>query len=212
MKSRLLAAAIAMTAPLAAHAGDSGLELAFRTGFALPLGDVGGVSGSPPASLSDSFHAFLPLGVEAGYRFTPNVYAGLVFDYAFGFPNNCPSGASCSGHDVGLGFDVRYHTLPGEPVDPWFGIGAGYEWLSLAQTQGGSSADAGANGFEFVHVDFGADFLTSPNLRLGSFLQFKLGQYRTVDGSSGGSSFSTEIPNKALHEFLTVGFRISFLL
>jgi len=145
----------------------------------------------------------VPLGVEAGFRFTPDVYAGLVFQYAIGLWNGCPSNMSCSGHDVGLGFDVRYHALPGGQVDPWFGIGAGYEWLSFSQSQPGFEFDLRMNGFEFVHLDVGADFVASPNMRIGPFLQFKLAQFR--DSNSG------EIMDRALHEFLTLGVRASFL-
>ena len=123
MKSKLFMAAVALALPVAARAGDTGPELAFRTGFSFPFGHfTGAPPGSSPVAVSDLFHGFVPLGVEAGFRFTPDVYAGLVFQYAIGLWNGCPSNMSCSGHDVGLGFDVRYHPLPGRQVDPWFGI------------------------------------------------------------------------------------------
>jgi hypothetical protein len=212
MKSKLFMAAVALALPVAARAGDTGPELAFRTGFSFPFGHfTGAPPGSSPVAVSDLFHGFVPLGVEAGFRFTPDVYAGLVFQYAIGLWNGCPSNLSCSGHDVGLGFDVRYHPLPGRQVDPWFGIGAGYEWISFAQSQPGFSSDTGLNGFELLHLDVGADLVASPNLRVGSFLEFKLGRYRNLDAASGGPSTSTGITNKALHEFLTLGFRFSFL-
>ena len=201
MKSRLFAAAITLVAPFVARAADTGPELAFRTGFSFPLGNfTGAAPGFSPVAISDLFYGFVPLGAEAGYRFTPNLYAGLVFQYGIGVPRRCPG---CSGHDVGLGLDVRYHALPGGQVDPWFSVGAGYEWLSRAQSQGGFSSDLELNGFELVHLDVGADFMASPNLRMGSFLEFKLAQFRN---SSGG-----EISDKALHEFLTLGVRVSFL-
>src|SRR5256886_212257 len=88
---------------------------------------------------------------------------------------------------------------------------AGYEWISFAQSQPGFSSDTGLNGFELLHLDVGADLVASPNLRVGSFLEFKLRRYRNLDAASGGSSTSTGITNKALHEFLTLGFRLSFL-
>ena len=158
MKSKLFMAAVAMALPVAARAGDTGPELAFRTGFSFPFGHfTGAPPGSSPVAVSDLFHGFVPLGVEAGLRFTPDVYAGLVFQYAIGLWNGCPSNMSCSGHDVGLGFDVRYHPLPGRQVDSWFGIGAGYEWISFAQSQPGFSSDTGLNGFELLHLDVGAD-------------------------------------------------------
>jgi len=204
----MLAAAIAVAAPFAARAAGPGPEIGMRTGFTLPFGKV---ADSATASLSDAFHEFVPLGLELGWRFTPNLYAGATVTYAVGLPKDCPSGSRCSGHDVILDLDLRFHALPDERIDPWFGIGAGYEWLGLSETQGGTTADASADGFEFVHAQVGADYVASGNVRLGPFVEFALGQYTGVSISSGGLTLSRDIPDKTLHEFLTFGLRVSFL-
>jgi hypothetical protein len=205
MHSRTLAA-VALALPFSARAAGPGAEIAVQTGFSLPFGSIAGNSGS----LSDAFSGFVPIGAELGWRFTPNLYGGAAFSYAFGFAKNCPPGVSCSGHDVGLGIDVRYHVLPDERVDPWIGVGAGYEWLSLSAT-GANSADLTADGFEFVHADFGADFVAAPNVRVGPFVQLRVGEYKGAKVNTASGSASGDFTDKTLHEFLTFGAKVRFL-
>ena len=209
MRSSILVAAIAVAAPFTALAVEPGLEIALRTGFTLPFGSI---DGSPSSSLSDGFTGFVPIGAELGWRFTPNLFAGMSGSYAFGLAKNCPSASSCSGHDASFGIELRYHALPDDRIDPWFGLGAGYEWFSTSNTIGGTTLDANADGVEFVHAQLGTDLQTSRNVHVGPFIQFSLGQYRLVEFSSGGSTTRREIANKVLHEFLTFGVRMSFLL
>jgi hypothetical protein len=205
MQARIVAAAVALAAPLAARAGP-GLEIAFRSGFELPFGDI--ASGAP---LSDSFHGFVPLGLELGVRYTPELSAAVSFGYAVGLAKNCPGNSSCSGQEITLGLDFRYHLLSRDRVDPWVGIGAGFEWLGLSQTTGGTSADARVNGFEYVHAQMGVDLAASDKVRLGPYVQLGLGEYRSATVSAGGLSASGDFVDKALHEFLTLGLRVSFL-
>ena len=56
MKSKLFAAALALAAPFAARAADTGSELAFRTGFSFPFGHfTGAPPGFSPVPVSDLF-------------------------------------------------------------------------------------------------------------------------------------------------------------
>jgi len=208
MQSRILAAAIALAAPFAARA-ETGAEIGLRTGFAVPFGKI---DGTASGSLSDLFTGFIPIGIDLGWRFTPNFSAGLAGKYAFGITTNCPSGDRCSGHDVSLGLELRYHVQPDQRFDPWVGIGAGYEWLSVSETSGGNTVNVGADGFEFVHAQVGADFTVSNNVRIGPFVQLTLGQYKSENASvNGGPTRFVDVTNKALHEFLTFGVRVIFL-
>ena len=206
MRSFALAFAFAAL-PLAARAA-AGPEIGFRSGFTLPLGNLDNEGGG--TALSDLFNGFIPLTADLGFRFTPNLYVGLTGTYAFGI-TKCVAGASCSGHDVALGLDVRYHALPGEQIDPWVGIGSGYEWLSETVAGPGSTADIGAKGFEFLHLQLGADFSMTPNLKVGPFVQLGLAQYSSEDLTLNGTPQPSTLNNKAIHELLTFGLRVAFL-
>ena len=206
MRSRILAAAaVALAAPFATRAGP-GAEIGLRTGFALPFGDL-----AANVPLSSSFNGFVPLGVELGVRYTPALSMLVSFGYSFGLTTNCPAGDSCSGHQINLGLDLRYHARPHQTVDPWIGLGAGFEWLGASES-GSFNGDLTFNGFEYVHVQLGADLAASEKVRVGPFFELGLGQYRSLKASAGGASGSADILDKAVHEFLTFGLRVSFLL
>jgi outer membrane protein W len=208
---KFLLAAIALAAPVSAGAVESGLQVAVRAGFSRPFGKM---DDSVSSGLSDAFTGFVPLGVELGWRATPDLFVGLTGTYAFGLTKNCPANASsCSGRDAAIGIEIRYYALPEERIAPWFGIGFGYEWLSTSQTTTATTLVADAEGVEFVHGELGADFATPSSIQVGPYIRFALGQYRWAKSSGpAGITVPKEIPSKALHEFLTFGVRVSFVL
>jgi outer membrane protein W len=209
-----------------ADGGPTGIELGFRTGYALPFGDASGSSSvtttaggttvtttTTGSSLSDGVSGQIPLWVDAGYRITPNFYVGGFVQYGFAFiPNNAStgcgqSGVSCSGHDVMFGVDAHYHIMPDAPFDPWVGLGFGYEILTFNLSQGSQSADVSASGWQLVNFQLGGDYHVMPNFGVGPFVALSLGQYSSASRSIGGTSTSNDIANKAMHEWLTFGLR-----
>src|SRR5207237_6458268 len=115
--------------------------------------------------------------------------------------------SSCSGHDFRLGLDVHVHAAPAGAIDPWFGIGVGYEWLSISESSGAVSQDSTLRGFEFARAELGADFAVSPGFKLGPFASFSLGKYS--DGSTSGilGSASGGLGDTKIHEWLLFGLR-----
>src|SRR5205807_1252970 len=107
----------------AAHADEQhGLQLAVRGGFVLPLGGI-----TQDNSYGDYFTGFVPLRAEVGYRIDRNWMLGGFFQYAFGLPKNCPQGISCAGNVLAAGLQAHYHFVVREDIDPWVGLGFGYE-------------------------------------------------------------------------------------
>jgi hypothetical protein len=212
---------IGLLASATAHAEGApptGLELGLRTGYALPFGDVyGAANGNPALSLSDQTTGVLPIWIDAGYRFSPNIYLGAFFQYGVAFINSSKafnggcsgSGTSCSGSDVLVGVDLHYHLLPDKTLDPWGGVGAGYEIGSESQSANGTSSGATYNGFQFLNLQAGVDWKgITPSLGIGPFLMFSLGQYSNCSYSGAAATFfSCTIPSGALHEWLTIGVR-----
>jgi hypothetical protein len=214
-------------APAFADGGPTGIELGLRAGYALPFGNASGGGSSTTtttngttvtttgggSSLSDGVSGQIPLWVDAGYRITPNFYVGGFLQYGFAFiPNNSTtgcgqSGVSCSGHDVMFGVDAHYHVMPAAPFDPWVGLGFGYEILTFNLSQGSQSADVSASGWQFVNFQVGGDYHVTPSFGVGPFVALSLGQYSSASTSSGATSTSNDIPNKAMHEWLTFGLR-----
>jgi outer membrane protein W len=211
----LVAGLVVLSATGSAFAQDGGgsdkkFKLGLRLGYMIPAGKIdgdttfGGIT-IAGAKLSDQLSGGVPIQIDAGYMVTPNILVGLYGQYAFLFTKNCDPGASCSAHDVHLGVQAQYHIMPDQSVDPWLGLGVGYEWL-VGSESGSVNGSATTTGLELLNLQGGADFQAASAFTVGPFLSLSLGQYSSV--SSNGNS--ADITNKALHEWITVGAKGTF--
>jgi hypothetical protein len=206
------AAGIALLAgPLNARAADRDggrFELGLRVAYAMPTGKV---DAGAPLSLRDRIQGQLPIWLDVGYRFAPHWYAGALASAGFVVPANCPS---CNGSDVRFGVGARYYARPGETLDPWIGLGAGYELLSF--TSAASANDpkftVDASGFEIARVEAGLDARTSGALRAGPFVAASLGEYTSESVTAFNITRAATSVSLTLHAWLFVGVRGAFAL
>jgi opacity protein-like surface antigen len=196
----------AAPAPSGAAGGSRGaIELGLRIGFGYPVGNEGAVAGSSNTSLHNDISGMIPVWIDAGFRANPNVYVGAFFQYGFAFVNNdqnpdcAQSGVSCSAKDLRLGVNVHYHFSPGQSFDPWVGVGAGYEWLTLDASVGSTSLSQTAGGFEFGNLQLGGDFAVAPNFGIGPFFAVTLAEYNHLSDADLGT--------KSIHGWLMGGVR-----
>ena len=192
-------------------AGPSGLELGARLGYSIPLGSL---TGAQNAALRNTVSGRLPFGLDVGYRISPSFYIGGSFQYAALFvASNATTGCgqgevSCSGHDLQLGILAAYHPVQAGALDPWVGLGIGYESAEVDVTQGSMSASARVTGFQFLNLLAGADYKLDSNFGIGPLVSLSLGEYSNQQAcAAGGQCVSTSISNSALHEWLTFGVR-----
>jgi len=196
-------------------ASDRGaVELGLRVGYGLPAGHEGETATDVSnASVSSDVSGIVPIIVDAGYRFVPNFYLGLSFQYAPGFVNSdqnpgcSQSGVSCSATDLRLGLNAHYHFAPGQSFDPWLGLGIGYEWMLISVDTGLGSADGTVSGFEFANFQLGGDVAVTPDFGLGPFLSVSLGEYSGISTSGATTSVDMDITNKSVHEWFLFGVR-----
>jgi hypothetical protein len=196
----------------------TGVEVGLRSGYAIPLGQASGGGTNGDTDLSKIYTAVIPIWVDAGYRVNPNFYIGGFFQYGIGLiPKNAldgtgiqcgQGGVSCTGSVIMLGVDAQYHLMPEGTVDPWLGIGAGYEIGNANISDQGTSAGQSFNGFQFVNFQAGADYKAMPNLGIGPFVMFSLGEYGNCSftGAASGQG-NCSVPQKAVHEWFTFGLR-----
>lgn len=213
---------LAFSASATALAQDKKIQLSLRTGYMIPMGaiqgskttTVAGVSFSQPESkLGDNVSGGIPLWLDAGYFVTPNILVGLYAQYAFisvkdydaAKGTGCPTGADCSASDLRIGLQGQYHLSPMESLDPWFGLGVGYEAASVTAKAGGQEFSSSYTGLEFLNLQGGADFKVADGFGVGPFVSFSLGQYSSAKVESGGATISQDIDPKAMHEWLTLG-------
>jgi len=219
-RAALLALALATAPARAEEQLPVRFEAAARVGMALPIGNAAGGSQNNPAgtSLSDLVAWTVPLQLDIGARIGP-VFVGGRASYAFGKTGSSFDGASSrSASDVRIGFEVLWHFGGDRKVDPWAGIGVGYEWLNLSVSAGnGSTVYATLRGFEWVSVQLGIDFVLGHNFRLGPYLESNVGQYDSASGGiinvqGGEIGGSTDVQSKAVHAWIGFGLRFAVLL
>jgi outer membrane protein W len=190
--------------------------LGARLGYSHAFGKVADkIAGFDAADMSEYVSGNVPIWLDLGYMVTPNIMVGFYGQYGIGVPASdmCDADAvDCSASIVRLGAQAQYHISPAESIDPWVGLGFGYEWGSLTAEAAGDEASSSVRGFEFVNLQGGADFKLAPNFGLGPFLSFSLGQYAKYSTETINGNNNYSIDETAMHEWLTVGVRGAFTL
>lgn len=197
---------------------DTRLELGVRSGYGIAFGNLR--SGT---KLNGFIAGQVPLWVDLGARFAGHYYFGAYFSYGFGINGNALNDAcdfdkktsgsdlECSTSDVRLGFQYAYHFEPPGELDPWLGVGIGYEWAGVSEkAPGGATINGSYHGTEFVNLQAGLDVPVNDKFAVGPFATFGLGQYGSASESGGGASSSSEIAGKAVHEWLFLGARANY--
>jgi outer membrane protein W len=102
-------------------------------------------------------------------------------------------------------------------IDPWIGLGFGYEWLTANGNFASSetSASATLRGWEFVNLQGGVDWAVSDDVAIGPFVSVSFAEYTNIStdcsGGACGSGVSESLSDKALHNWVVVGLRGTFL-
>jgi hypothetical protein len=207
-----MALTLASTAARAQRSPDTGVEVAVRTGLALPFGEI--QNGS---NLDRYASSAVPIILEGGYRLDSNLFFGLRLQY--GFPQlknpngSCSGNVSCDGSVVMLGLEATYRFLPEATFVPWAGVGFGYEWASADYTGGNGSVGGTNKGFQAL-VQAGGDVRVTQKLMLGPFLEAAFGRYDSADTRvrvlNTTMETTADISNTAWHTWVTLGVRGAF--
>jgi outer membrane protein W len=221
--------ALLFGAPADTFTRQTGLETDVSVGYAFPHGGISGASGDQVAK---NISGMIPLHLAIGYRLLPKVMAGVYVEYGFGLVgstlrNLCDAaeaqfptaGVSCSTHDLRLGIQGQYHLQPNATLDPWFGLGAGYEWMGVAATssqRGVSGTGKGTTrGFEFANLQVGVDCALSNKLAVGPFIGGTLARYATISVTSKSlgtkKTTTTDISHQTWHEWILSGIRAAYV-
>jgi hypothetical protein len=202
----LIGSLVALLVPTASHAQ---LQLGLRVGYAPAMGEAMQAKGDPSATkMSDSFKSQVPVQIDANYKFTKDVAAGLYFSYGFGQVGsqmkNDVSPATLSASAIRVGAQGNYtFSSVASPLVPWAGVFAGYEQAKLS-LGGGASGDFTLSGFE-LGLQLGGDYKVSPQFGVGPFVGFSVGQFTSLS-ASGDAGTAPEF-DKKMHEWFTIGIR-----
>ncbi|HSN92475.1 MAG TPA: hypothetical protein VLS93_14685 [Anaeromyxobacteraceae bacterium] len=204
-----LALAALLSAPAAASAQ---LQLGVRFGLALPSGDL-----EAEAPVGDLVDRALPVGLEVGWRFFDHLTVGIHGQYAFGtvdaaLQRDCDLfGSTCSVSAIRAGIHARWALRPDAGIDPWFGLGMGYEWLRNTVKNGPLEATLAYRGFEWARAEVGLDVHLG-RFAVGPWLSFGMGLFthRTLDLPD--TSVTEKVANDAAHGWFEGGVRVLFTL
>jgi hypothetical protein len=222
-------AALALLAPTlhAEQPDERRFELGLRTGYGLPLGRYAGVRqiGSTRQddvnALSDDAYGAIPLWLDLGFRLTPHLVLGVYNMVGLVLPRSgaasdplgggCPEGLDCFAIGVRFGAQAQYHFQPGAELDPWLGLGLGYEWIT-SHVEGqvfGIPIDVVTDhsGLELLHLQGGVDLRLAPALSLGPFASVSAMQYASCSAKLDGDDSECRLPDKAWHGWLVLGVR-----
>ena len=211
----------------ASEPGGSNVHLAVRTGFGVPLGtyaeqrSLAGFRETDVNALGDDTYGAIPLWLDAGYRLTPKLMLGAYFMYGVVLPKTaesgdplgggCPEGFDCFASGVRLGIQAQYRFLLSPTLEPWLGIGLGYEWVSsrLEGQAFGIPLDASTSysGPDLLHVQGGVDFRLGRVIGLGPFMALSAMQYTSCSLELSGDASSCQLDEKGWHGWLMLGVR-----
>jgi hypothetical protein len=159
-------------------------------GLGVPVGKAGKGSDGVERDLSDLTAFRAPFWVDIGYRVSKVSSYGAYAQFGVGKTGDGCDG-SCDWSDIRLGAQGQWRLNADGSVDPWLGLGLGYEWLSY-QTL--SFIDVGADqvtgnqtliskrthelisGPELT-LQAGLEFRVEDSLQIGPFLTASLGTY-----------------------------------
>jgi hypothetical protein len=186
------------------------VEAGLRSGYAVPFGKA---TADASKDMNQGIRAAIPIWIDLGQRVTPNIFVGLNAQYGFGFVGDdlrttCDKdNASCSTHSIRAGLEAHYHFLPSDSLDPWLGLGFGYEWWTLSISSQGQDESQTASGPELANFQLGLDWKPDPEsiTAVGPFASFSLGEFLGV--SCSGSSACPAVNDKSIHNWFVIGVR-----
>jgi hypothetical protein len=200
----------------------TGFTTGLRLGVGVPLGKAGQDFAGAERDLSDLTSWRAPIWIDAGYSPSGATTIGAYMQVGVG-GNGDSCIADCDWSDIRVGASAEWRLLPGAAVDPWLGIGLGYEWLSyrvlisamvedadgVLQTVRGRATERFGGPELMLHG--GVDFQVDDALRIGPYASATVSQYLTdsyscqpetdlcpEDGSIDGAAF---------HSWIGVGLR-----
>jgi hypothetical protein len=200
----------------------TGFSTGLRLGVGVPLGKAGDDVLGAERDLNDLTPWRAPVWIDIGYALTGGLTIGAYAQVGVG-GNGDRCISDCDWSDIRVGAEAMLPFLPGAPVNPWLGVGLGWEWLTFRQLltidvpddMGGTTPVrfrvAERFGGPELLLQGGVDFQVEDALRIGPYASATLSQYLTdsftctpgnpacpPDGSIDGS---------ALHSWIGVGLR-----
>jgi hypothetical protein len=192
-------------------------EIGGRVGYAVPYGNL-----ATSSKLKDVFSGTVPGQLDGWLRFPGGLALGLYFGLAAGISGHaldaCPN---CSALNYRFGLQAARHFNDGGIVDPWLGIGVGWEWASISeqeQIQGYDvTYDNTYTALPELTAQAGID-IGSDTIAFGPFVSVSYASYSKLTskiscsniGCDDGVSSDSDVDGGG-HGWLTLGIRGTYM-
>jgi hypothetical protein len=205
--------AVDTTLPPAAR----GFQAALRSGVQLPWGEASDADGD---ELSARYGWQVPILIDIGFKLHKpwffgayggvgygSIGSGNVAEEACGAP-----GVTCSTLSYQVGGQVQFHLAPSDRLNPWFGLGGGYEWFRQELRSAQYSEEQETSGIALLKAFFGLDYRYRELFGFGPFTELSLGRFQaTRTFVDGERTHEGPVEPGAWHGFLTLGVRLVVL-
>jgi hypothetical protein len=201
-----------------------------RTGAAFP---AGAASGEPRDGMRQWFAWQLPIHFEGGYKPLPWLFVGPYLALAFGDTSGALLRAcrSCDAKTIRIGLQAIISIAPASRINPWVGLGVGWEGALMAGRIGQTDVSQTLYGPEYVRWMAGFDLRARRSLGIGPFFEASIARYvgYTFRARHGPgvpdtrqdpaepapsdpriSGVDEDIPDTAIHSWITFGARLVF--
>lgn len=215
----------------------TGFEAGLRLGATLPVGKAGRNVFGVDRDLKDLTAWRAPVWIDVGYHFSDVMTFGAYAQVGVGGNGDaCEQiqssvaelgelrGGDCDWSDIRLGAHAQWRLAPAAAVDPWLGVGLGYEWLSYrtvlvadvtntttGNTQAVALRIAERLGGPELLLQGGIDFQVDDSLRIGPYASATFGQYLgdeyDCDIQTAACPTGSSVEGPAFHSWLGVGLR-----
>jgi hypothetical protein len=198
----------------------SGFTGGLRLGVGIPLGKAGNDATGVERDLGDLTPWSVPVWVDVGYAFSGRFTLGAYGQVAVGGSGDACQG-DCDWSSIRVGAQAELRFAPGAPVDPWLGVGLGWEWLSFRTLLNVPSADPSADPTRLrateriagpeLTLQLGLDFQVEDALRIGPYVAASAGPYvkdsYTCDPVNAFCPTGSSVDGGAFHSWLGLGLR-----
>jgi hypothetical protein len=165
----------------------TGFEAGLRLGIGLPVGNAGKDAFGLERKLSDLVTWRTPIWVDATYRVSPGASYGLYAQFGVGGTGDACVG-KCDWSDLRIGAQGQWRFNAGSNVEPWLGLGVGYESLGLQTLASVPNVDSPTEetfpvrvkerlGGPELLLQGGLQLRVENALQLGPFLAASVGSY-----------------------------------
>jgi hypothetical protein len=189
------------------------VTIGLQAGYAFTGGDI-----YKAQALSSYVNGQIPFSIDAGYRFFRRLTIG---GYAEVGPTLLEesSGAVHSVYDdigrAALGVQIVWNFIPNATLQPWAGIGVGWEGMDLSHIMDLDTMPVirtyKYRGIEFTRLLTGIDYRVARWLSIGPAVTIGFGRYKKCIVRELGSDTKVTLDEPAIHEWVSLSFRGSIV-